>query len=226
MKFRIFSLSIIILSRLSVSFAADLGELDAALIKERLKRIYGEFSMKAGKEWEVSYQGKTSTWKWSDKSGWACPADSSLKCSEWVPNSFRWWVSSKGWLDNWTPVTRLGFDFGKAKSEVASAPAIAMPEAVADNAVVAAEELEHPVEKIEADPLGGKKWAHEVWQWKNKKDASAKIYVSLRDQKIERIDANDLVEYLEWLDKPGRAPELLRVVLERNGTRVAFAKMK
>jgi hypothetical protein len=218
---RIFILLVIIL-KLIPSAEAEYG-LDGQIMKERLRKIYGDFSVKAKGEWQVSYGGKVVTWKWSEK-GWSCPSDPTINCREWVPTSFKWWVESRGWLDRWSPVSRIGFELGKAKVEggAGQTPIVVPvnPENMEQSAV------DHGHEKSdEPDILGGKKWASEVWEWKDTKGAESKLYISLRDQRIERIDSSDSVEYVDWKDRPGRStPDLTKVVVEKSGMRVVFSK--
>jgi hypothetical protein len=121
----------------------------------------------------------------------------------------------------------LGLEFGTAKIQGAVATSVGE---VASNAVLSAEpqEFEHPSDKSNDEKGGfwGRKWALEGWKWKNSKGDSAGIYVSLRDQKVERIDFEGVIEFLEWRDKPGRAsPDLERIVLERGGQRMVISRL-
>lgn len=198
-------------------------DLDNVILKERLKKIYGEFSIKAKGDWQVSFDGKIVTWKWSEK-GWTCPQDPKVSCKEWIPTSFKWWVENRGWLERWTPNAKLGFEFGKTKREPAMdrAAVASSPHEESDPSAV-----EHAAERSEdRDGFAGKNWASEVWEWKSTKGESSRVYTSLRDQRIERIDYGENVEFVEWQDKPGRSSlDLVRVTMERGGARLVFSKV-
>lgn len=202
-------------------------ELDASILRERVRRVHGDFSLKAKGDWQVSYDGKIVTWKWTEK-GWVCPVDEKISCKEWVPTSFKWWVEGKGWLERWSPLERAGFDIGRpritAKSDVGGAGAEHSAETgdgVVDSGSGATQDLVSSVGHSDQP----KRWAHEVWEWKSSKGESAKLYFSLVDQRIERVDFADATEYLEWKDLPSRtAPELVRVIIEKSGIRMNFAK--
>lgn len=198
-------------------FSDDLADLDANLMRERLKKIHGDFSVKATGEWKVSSQGKVQTWKWTAK-GWVCPAEPILSCGEeWVPTSFKWWSQGRGWAESWSPVKKLGYEFGRPKLEVAK-PVVTEVHTLEETPAA-----DGDVEQ--ADPFAGKKWALESWLWKNKKESEAKIFISLREQAIERIDTDGAIEYLDWISKPGRsALQLGKVVIEKNGIRATFSR--
>lgn len=198
----------------------SLTKLDASLLKERLRKLYGNFNLGASGVWNVSYQGQTVQWKWTG-TAWACPQGSPVNCADWVPLSFRWWVMSKGFLDNWSPTKKLGFDIGRPKVVRTKVPIVRASGAEAGTPEATEEETEQRV-----DPYGGKKWAHEVWQWESKKGTNASIFVSLRDQKIERLNSEGADEYIEWEKGKGTALELDRVTMNRPDLQVSFQRVR
>lgn len=200
--------------------AADeflLADLDSSLVKERLRRIYGEFNLRAAGDWKVTEGGRSEIWKWTDK-GWSCPVDQKSICSELVPLSLRWWVQTRSWLTAWNPKRKLGLEFGRAEDlqrPVHVAPSPDSKDAATD------EETE------EVKAFAGKKTANEVWEWESTSGVPVKIHISLRDQRIVRIDGDKWTEYLDWFQKrPGSVPELDRIVIDQNGTQTVMTRQR
>jgi hypothetical protein len=191
------------------------SQLDAMLAKERLRKVYGEFNMKLGGEWQVSVDGRTDKWKWSPEKGmWICPPDQKERCASLVPLAFKWWGRGKGWAQEWNPEKRDGLEFGRVRSESA------------ESKVGTGSANEDPTTE-EVKAFEGKKTADEIWTWKSASGSEAKIFISLRDQRIERIESGDGVERIEWFQKqPTSVPELNKLILESSGTSVTFARIR
>lgn len=207
----------------------SLSSLDAAILTHRLKRIYGPYGSPKKTDWNVSMGGKTEAWVWDGKS-FSCPHKEEWDCSLWVPKSFEWWLSKGAWLDNWVSFTRTGFFLEQDQLNKSSKRAglrnidDLIPSQEGEGVELAplpsAEEREEEDDVVE---IGGKKQASEVWDWVSQSGENIKVYSSLRNQWIERIDYDDSREYIEWI-KPSRwAPmEIKSVTLDRDGQRISY----
>lgn len=203
----------------------SLNELDLELVKKRLKKAHKNFSFKVKPNWQVSFRGTTEKWKWT-KQGWECPeakpeinlgqpeviVESKTVCEDWIPLSFRWWVMKKGWLKNSVPERRDAFRLWKPQ---------------ADHALTRAHDIARSQVEDELIIFDGKRRASEVWNWRLEDGFIVKIYISLRNQWIERIESGDWTEYIDWVQKNRwRAPEIKRIVIERGGDRISFTALK
>jgi len=187
----------------------ELMVLDRGALVERLKKAYAPVSFKLDGDWAVTSPTGTETWSWS-QGKWRCP-QSTYKCEDFVPLSFRWFSQGKAWITAGQPGDRLGYDF--KGSSYASAQR--------HSAKVTAEEDEESGQVVAFE---GKRNAHEVWQWQSSFSPEFKMFVSLRDYLIERLDSNEGVEILEWGAKSGRVVILDKVFLDRNGVRILLSK--
>lgn len=191
------------------------AQLDAMLAKERLRRIYADFNLKLAGDWLVTVDDRTEKWKWNtDKQTWSCPPAQKERCTELIPQSFKWWGRGKAWIQDWNPVSREGLEFGRVRVE-------------SEQSKVGTEEASGDPTTEEVKAFEGKKTADEVWIWKSSNGAEAKFYISLRDQKIERIESGDGVERFEWFQKqPGSMPELNKLYVERGGTFMTLTRIR
>lgn len=200
----------------NVQPALPLPELDLALAKERLHKIYGDFNLKGLGDWTVSHHGQTQVWK-LDREAWICPKEPLAPCADWMPTVFKWWILNKGWLESWNPEGRDGFDVVKGRTQ----PVVKENAGTSSEASNAEDDT---VEKLPAE-FQGTRFASELWTWKSTSDTRARLYISLRNQWIDRIDYGDTQEYLEWSLKAGKIfPELVRVVMVRGDERVSFSR--
>jgi len=219
-------------------------ELDRELIRERLRKVYGNFNLKLAHTWQATFEGKTETWHWTGKS-WKCPPAAVTKdpvqnevgatnvvCSEWIPASFRWWNIESGWLSNSSPLGRASFDVGQVKAEKPAGAASA--QAGKDASSVEAgpsgsvtESNGEAEENGQDDPSlsRAKRWADEVWNWQLPNHGEARVYISLRNQRIDRIDTKNSTEFIEWNQKNQKVPEIEKIVLERGPTRLALVRI-
>ena len=189
-------------------------ELDKVFVKERLKTVHGDFKLRGFGDWVVTESGQAPlTWKLSEK-GFECAKESSIPCKEWVPNAVRWWILGKGWTEKWSPSMKVGVEYGEKKMISRQTPLEATPDSTPE---------EDPIEK-EIAKFDGKRVAQEVWDWSGD-ESSARLFLSLRNSWVEKIEHNGQSEFLEWVVPSGKkVPELSRIILERDGRLLSFAR--
>ena len=196
---------------LFVSFGVCAEEdLDISILRERIRKAHGEFTMKLTGEWTAALAGNTEAWTWGAQ-GWIC-GKKNASCASWTPKSFLMWKGGT-FLQTWAPKKRLGFEVQKAKTRAKSP-------------------VEGVASESSAEPDEGKKeidWGQnlvgELWLFANDKNEEIKVLVSSRDQRIDRIESADGVEFLEWIpSRKGKGLELSKIVLERNGTRAMISR--
>lgn len=190
-------------------------QLDAQLAKERLRKVYGEFNLKLGGEWQVTVDGRTEKWRWNpEKVAWICPADQKARCAELVPIAFKWWGRGRGWMQEWSPEKRQNLEFGKVRTESSL-----------ERAGTGSGEEDPTTGEVKT--FEGKKTADEIWIWKSGSGAEAKLAISLRDQRVDQIESRDGVEHLEWFQKqPGSALELSKLTFEHSGAIVTLSRVR
>jgi len=205
----------------------DLGSLDLNLAKERLRKVHGDFSIKALGDWQVSYDGKTENWQWTAK-GWTCPKDARVKCSDWVPFGFRWWGGSQGraWLDKWSIVERKGFEFSKAPAERAAATLIET--GVTESKVEADVAIGEPdeAESLQKLSFERNRSATEIQNWQMLGGGGDGVFqISLKSGYVSKFTFKSSAETLGWSLKAGKPfPELERMIVERNNEKLTFVK--
>lgn len=218
-------------------------ELDMALHKARLASIFGEKRHLDRSVWEVSIDGSSQKWRWNGKGFKGCESSEELSCTDWIPLSFRWWLAPNNWLSGWVEFERKGFYFGAPREK----PRQLRPHSVLGAFLaeeIAKENNEKALEllaeqsssdesaddesEMEEVLLSGKRLASEMWEWKRANGERVRIYSSLRNQWIERIDWDGVTEYIEWVPGPRRwsRPVLNRLIMERDGKRVTFTRVK
>jgi len=215
----------------------SLDELDRELVIKRIEKSHMNFRFKLKPSWKVSFDGTTQNWMWNG-SGWDCSQAKtndindgsemieapSFNCEDWVPLSFQWWVLSRSWLLTSYPDRKSVFKLWRPQADRAMA---------GDGQIFPFADLVEEVEREESKDLkdqltifDGKRRASEVWEWRLHDGKLARIYISLRNQWIERIERGDWTEYIEWQQKnKWRAPEIKRVVVEANGKRFSFSSI-
>lgn len=186
-----------------------MARIDKASIVERLRKAYTPVSIKLDGAWSVTSATVNETWTYSGGK-WKCDG-SSIKCADWVPATFKFFGSGKGWLNSGGPKERLGNDFqGASRSGV-------------ERHSSQAEGEEAPGE--EQMKFEGKRNALQIWDWASPAVGSVKISISLRDYLIERIKASDSEESLEWIQKPGaKNLGLEKVFVDRGGEKLMFSR--
>lgn len=202
----------------------DLQSLDEARLRRQMQTIYGEFGVRRTSEWKVAIQGNIQTWTW-DGEKFICPDsqnDPNFDCNQWVPLSFKWFLSSNRWLEPWVSMRRKGFFLGKPepKSRQLNLQTIEM--------VSVGQEFEDESQEEQAWEWSGKRLASRIWEWVGRDGQSLNVYISLRNSWIERIDPDPYSsEYLEW-KKENRysKPALSKLVLDRQGMRVSFEHIR
>lgn len=213
-------------------------ELDRELLLSRLIEIYGQKRYIDRSVWEVSREGETQEWVWTGSQFEGCETTENFTCSNWIPISFQWFLSRNNWLEGWTTFSREEFYLGetKAKPRVISAHSVLgtflMEELAREDpsqiAKLESEEINEVGGEDEDEEIliGGKRLAAEIWTWTRPGFSPFKIYSSLRNQWIERIDDGGSKEFLEWKEGPKRwsRPTLERVVLEKEGRRLTFKR--
>lgn len=198
----------ILLGLLLFSANEELMNLDRQSLVERLKKAYAPVSFKIDGDWLVTSPSGTETWTWS-QGKWRCP-QSTYKCDDFVPLSFRWFLLGKTWISAGQPGDRLGYDF-KGSSHASAQRHSSQNQEGEDEAATTV-------------TFEGKRNAHEVWNWQSTFSPEFKIYVSLRDYLIERIESSDSFEILEWGSRSSRSVMLDKVFLDRSGVRVLLSK--
>lgn len=218
------------------AFGADDQELlDSNFLKERVRRVHGDLAVKPGGAWQASAEGKVGTWKWTDK-GWKCAENSELSCKEDSPAAFRLWSQPKAWWDSWQPIKRLSIEVVVVPREGMGAVGTQVEASNAGDGSAVTEEAKSGISAdsdANPQPAGGssggstKTKAYEVWEWRDAKDQRLKIWVSMRDYRIERLEMDGQVNVLVWESKPGRTNlELNQLILEKDGRRISLARSK
>jgi hypothetical protein len=199
----------ILLGLLLLGVSEDLSILDRGSLVERVKKAYAPVNFKFDGEWLVTSPTGTETWTWS-QGKWRCP-QSTYKCDDFVPVSFRWFSQGKSWISAGQPGERIGYDF-KGSSNASSHR---------HSAKTGADEEDDGNVGVNFE---GKRNAHEVWVWQSSFSPEFKIFVSLRDYLIERLDTGDGTEILEWGARSGKTMALDKVFLDRAGVRILLSK--
>jgi hypothetical protein len=214
--FKIFALVAISFTRFSGLLLADAAnpyELD--FLKERVRTVHGDFSMKIQGEWRASLEGRTESWRWTGQN-WKCGTKTeTLSCEAWKVFGFD--LLGKNFWTNWSPVKRIDFDIIKAKVEAKRQQA---------DKLESSEDVSSP-EAAHVVPLWSKNIIGERWLWNSSKGEELKTLISARDSRIERIEFGDRVEAYEWAFVGAKKTlELTKVVLEKNGVQVVLSKLK
>ncbi len=170
---RLFILSLFVLNFSAMAaeepkLEMTLDQLDRTSIVERLRKAYSPVSTKIDGAWIVSNADSSETWTYQG-GAWKCP-NSKYNCADFIPVSFKWFGSGKGWLGMGGPQRRLEFDFQGSARGLADRGA----------GTTAEEEEAGGVTKFE-----GKRNALEVWEWESSLASGLKVSVSLRDYLIE-----------------------------------------
>lgn len=230
----------------------DLRSLDASILQRRMTRLYGEFGRDAESSWDVAVGGEKFVWTWKDGK-WSCPqppagesesasaeATVLIDCQSSVPLSLLWWETPGKWLENYVQFERVDFlldEKERATGKPVSSETfggLLQAEGIVDQerfeVLFGEGEVDLSVDEEEdAEPflLGGKRLALEEWIWTRTDGKSIRVYNSLRNQWIERIDHEGAVEFIvakranQW-----SPPRPNRIILEKDGRRITFDKRK
>lgn len=220
------------------SQTTTLSELDAAILKKRMEDIYGEYGRAKSSTWTVDFGGKSEDWVWNG-SEFACESKAEAEevsaeleplpdefpdCSNWVPLSFKWWQSKNAWLEPWVSFEKLGYEL---TAETKKSKPRRSVEIVQSIIVAEQEAAEQSPQDEEPILLGGKRPALEAWLWRDIQDRELKVYTSLRNNWVERIDHGDTTEYIEWTQaNRWTKPEIRKVFVERGGVRLGMTRKK
>lgn len=238
-------------SMVNQSNQKDIRTLDQEILLRRLKKLYGEFGRKSASTWKVDAQGETLTWVWENGS-WKCdPVEPkpqantqagmemrestkpTLDCNRFKPVSLLWWESAGAWLDGWSRLEKRGFLLDETEKQSAKS----LDSGVFGNLLnqesfneIFGDVVEEEPEFSEEDSdepfrLGGKRLALEEWRWVKSSGEEVKVYTSLRNNWVERIDQSGQVEYI-LAKRPNKwsPPRVEKIILERDGKRLTFEK--
>ena len=188
------------------------ADLDTALLKERIRKVHGDFRLKLSGEWKAGLEGRNESWKWLDK-GWKCGSkESQAACNSWVPQSFLAWQAG-AFLEQWTPKNRLSFEVQKPKAVARAKPTEVSEENAGDP------------EPSSAHVDWGQNWVGELWSFENTKGEALRVLVSARDQRIERMEfPSGAIEYYEWAPGKSGALEIAKLVMEKDGVKAIISR--
>jgi hypothetical protein len=196
--------------------ASDLEQLDSTILRRKLERIHGESGRAGSSKWEVAFGGQIYNWDWN--SGWTCPSSKEvLDCSQWSPLSLRWFETKNLWLKPWTQMNKKNILLEADKK---------IPQSQSTTAPVEGEVIEEPVES-EAIRLGGQRLALQAWDWQSNEGKTLRVYTSLRNARVERIDHDGMEEYVEWRQNPKtKSLQIQQIILERDGQRLTARRLE
>lgn len=216
-----------------------LRELDEEILKARMRRIYWRTSNGKTTYWEVTRPGAVETWTWDGRKGrMSCPKPEEIECNDYIPVSFKWWLTNNTWMEPWESFRREGFLLEQEKVGISTQPASrpALTNFLQQQEGVDNFDFTQPVPsapEFEADSddelirLGGKRLALEKWTWQSQAGQRINVFLSLRNQWIERIDQPGSTEYIEWKKRNRWSkPSLNRVIYESSGIRLSFLRSK
>ncbi len=193
----------------------NISELDENILRRKLERTHGE-SGRAGKSlWEVAFGGQIYRWEWNGQ--WSCPSSKdSLDCAAWVPVSLEWFETKNAWLRPWTRLKkeRIVLD---ADRKIPVSGGESSDGATEDSTAVVDEEIK----------LGGQRLALQAWDWRSDDGRSLRVYTSLRNSRIERIDHGGIEEYIEWKQNPkSKSLQIQQIIFEKSGQRLSARRVE
>jgi|GEM_PF-3602337 len=217
----------------------DFPTLDAAILQKRLPKIFGEYGHRRKSFWEVAKEGQSENWTWDGRKKFECPHPKLWDCNQWIPMSFKWFLTWNNWMEPWVAFEREGFLLENSYTPENQMKSLSLEgltptndESDSSNTINFGNpdpgenvDLDNSQDESAQEPVRivGKRLALEKWKWTNQEGKSIYVYLSLRNQWIERIDYDNTVEYIEWHQKNRWVrPSIVSVILERNGIRASF----